>query len=333
MDDRFLDQGRREPRPEFARSLRERLRSQEGPAAGERPSGAFRLSPAVTAFAALLVVAGLFSIPAVRASAQAFLDLFRVRNFAAVTVDAARLEQLRGQKFDVESILGKPETVLDPGPLRRFASAQEAALATGYPLRTAVDAPAGFAAESTWVRGESRERLHVDATRLRGLLTALAIDDVQVPPAIDGAEVNVHVLPVAHTTYRRDAGHEIMLVQAPSPELSLPPGIDVAQLGEIGLRIAGLSAGEARRFAQNVDWHSTLLVPVPSDASSFREVEVRGNKGLLVAIGGNGERRDGPHRRMRGGSQILWSDGERVFAVVSENVSDVELLQMANAVQ
>jgi hypothetical protein len=29
----------------------------------------------------------------------------------------------------------------------------------------------------------------------------------------------------------------------------------------------------------------------------------------------------------------MWSDGERVYALVSENVPDVELVQMANSVQ
>jgi hypothetical protein len=330
MDDQFLKNARREPRPEFARSLRERLRRQETVATG-RAKSARRFSPFVTAFAALLVIAGLFSIPAVRASAQAFLDLFRVRNFAAVTVDAARLEQLRNQQFDVEAILGQPQVVRDPGPLQMFLSAREAASAAGYTLREAVDAPRGLHADTTYVRGESMARLRIDANRLRSLLSSLAIDDVQVPSSIDGAEVNVHILPVARTVYRREGG-QAMLIQAPSPELSLPPGIDIAQLGEIGLRIAGLSSSDARRFAQSVDWHSTLLVPVPSNASSFREVDVRGHKGLLVSLGWSGARQD--HARwQRTGSQLMWSDGDRVFAVVSQNLSEVELVQMANAVQ
>ena len=73
--------------------------------------------PAIWAGVTAVLVAALFLFPSVRASAQAFLDLFRVRNFAAVTVDAARLEQLRGMELDVQSILGKPQVTRDPGPL------------------------------------------------------------------------------------------------------------------------------------------------------------------------------------------------------------------------
>ena len=287
-----------------------------------------RFSPALGAFAGLLALALLFSIPAVRASAQAFLDLFRVRNFAAVTVDEARLAQLRGQQMDIESILGKPEIVRDPGPLRVYTNARDAAAATGYPVREALGV-GGFAPDTTYVLGESQARLRVDTSRLRAVLTALAIDDVQVPPGIEGAEVSVHILPVAHTIYRNQK-QSVTLLQSPSPELGLPAGVDAAQLGQIGLRIVGLSPAEAKRFAQSIDWHSTMLVPVPSDASSFREVDVRGHKGLLVAIDA---REDRPRRPHGARSQLLWADGERVFALVTSNVSDVTLVQMANAVQ
>jgi hypothetical protein len=131
--------------------------------------------------------------------------------------------------------------------------------------------------------------------------------------------------------YRRE-GHEVTLLQAPSPEMTLPPGLDLTQLGEIGLRIAGLSPADARHFAQTVDWHSTMLVPVPSGASAFREVDVRGHKGLLVSIGSS----SAPQSRTRvprAGSQLMWSDGDRVYALLSRNISDVEMLQIANAVQ
>jgi hypothetical protein len=327
MDDRFLKDARQEPRPEFARDLRERLRAQEARAEVRRTAPA-RFVPALAGVAAVLVAVGLFSIPAVRASAQAFLDLFRVRNFAAVTIDPARLQQIKNQTLDVESILGQPETIQDPGPLRVFTNATEAASATGYMLKQAPMVN-GFAPDTTFVRGESRKRLRVDTTKLRNVLTALAINDVTLPPALDGAEVNVHIQPVARTVYK-SKDRRISLLQTPSPELSLPPGIDATQLGEIGLRIAGLNPSEARKFAQSVDWHSTMLVPVPSGASSFREVHVGPNKGLLIAFD---PRQDLPRRPHGGSSQLLWSDGERVYALVGEGISDATMVELANQVQ
>ena len=75
-----------------------------------------------------------------------------------------------------------------------------------------------------------------------------------------------------------------------------------------------------------------MLVPVPSNASSFREVDVHGNKGLLVSTGQEASR--GERGRFRhAGSRCMWSDGERVYALMTPNVSDVDLLRMANSVQ
>jgi len=94
MDDRFLKDARQEPRPEFARNLRERLRAQESRAEVRKTSPA-RFVPALAGLAAVLVAVGLFSIPAVRATAQGFLDLFRVRNFAAVEFDPSRFDKVQ----------------------------------------------------------------------------------------------------------------------------------------------------------------------------------------------------------------------------------------------
>src|SRR6266513_1871618 len=103
MDDRFLHDARRAPRAEFATGLRARLER----TADERPPRvARRWAPVASGFVALAVIAALFTLPSVRASAQAFLDLFRVRNFTAITVDAARMRQLENGSIDLKGLLG-----------------------------------------------------------------------------------------------------------------------------------------------------------------------------------------------------------------------------------
>jgi len=117
------------------------------------------------------------------------------------------------------------------------------------------------------------------------------------------------------------------LLQAKSPEITLPTGVDLAALGEIGLRILGLEHAEARRLAQTIDWRSTMLIPVPGNAGSFRQVEVSGQPALLVTA--KGERKDGSPRE---GTIVLWSRGDMVYALAG-NLSNMDLLQMANSVQ
>ena len=91
-----------------------------------------------------------------------------------------------------------------------------------------------------------------------------------------------------------------------------------------------MSAAEAHRFAQSIDWHSTLLVPVPANVSSFREVQVQGNKALLVTTTGQDT---GPHRHFGGsGSFLMWADGEMVYCLCG-NLAELELTEMANSLQ
>src|SRR5262245_29577334 len=116
MDDRFLTSSRREPDVAFARNLRARLRTLET-AEPERRAPQWRLAAA--GVLAVVALAALFTLPAVRVTAQQVLDLFRVRDFAVVPIDAARIEQLKARKFDPQTLLGgKIQKLQDPGPPR-----------------------------------------------------------------------------------------------------------------------------------------------------------------------------------------------------------------------
>src|SRR5262249_16485833 len=144
MDDRFMHELEREPRPGFARALRERLRAVEGNEAAPG-RGLARLAAILAPGLGVAAVASLFLFPSVRASAQAFLDLFRIRTFTAVTVDAARMRQLESGNLDLKSLIGeKVQTVKDPGPPRVVASAQLAGASAGYLVKVPTTLPAGL---------------------------------------------------------------------------------------------------------------------------------------------------------------------------------------------
>ena len=105
--------------------------------------------------------------------------------------------------------------------------------------------------------------------------------------------------------------------------MTLPDSIDVRALGEIGLRILGLAPAEAKQFAQALDWHTTLVLPVPPNASSFRQVNIGGHLGVLI---------EHQPRDQSPTSTIVWSTSDRVFALVSiQGVSQV--FAMANSVR
>jgi hypothetical protein len=329
MDDRFLDEMRREPRPEFARELHERLRRQ-GPAT--RPARAWRPLQVGVSLAGGLVVALVvlcFTVPAMRASAQAFLDLFRVRNFVAVSVDPARMERLRDKSLGLESLLDQQtETLEKPGPPKVVASAQEAAALAGFSVLVPAKPPEGFAPDTIAVGGNGAARFTVNTERLGRLLETLDIRDLKIPADLDGRSVTVRTTAAVFQRFVRDRRH-VVFVQARSPEVSLPAGIDLAQLGEIALRVAGLDPAEARRFARSIDWHSTLVVPVPIGASSFSEVSVRGQRGLLVTVTEEGK---SPGQHHHPGNLLLWSEGDMVYAL-DGNVDRVSLIEMAESLR
>jgi hypothetical protein len=330
MDDRFLNELRREPSPEFARELHERLRRQ-GPAVA--PARAWRplqwAVPLAGGLAVALVVLS-FAFPAVRASAQAFLDLFRVRNFAAVSVDPARFERLRDQKLDLASLLSdRVETPAQSPAPRVVASPQAAAALAGFAVRVPAEPPRGFVPDTIAVMEGATVSFRVHTAILREALEKLDIRDLQVPEGLDGQTVTARTSPTVAQRFVRER-ERIEFVQARSPEMSLPAGVDLERFGEIGLRIAGLDAGEARRFARSIDWHGTLVVPVPVNASSFTETSVRGARGLLVSFKEGAAA--GPHGHRREGTLLLWSEGEMVYALTA-NLPDLLLVQMAESVR
>ena len=325
MDDRFLNQLRRDPPPDFARGLRERLRAQEQPRRAFVPA-----APTLAVAAAAAVVVALFTLPSFRASAQALLDLFRVRKFAAVQFDESRLEKLKSMKEDQALLVfDRQETVRDPGPPQNYPTIDAAGSAAGFMVRRPTYLPNGLALDSVFVDGAGEARLAVSEAKLRSLLDQLDLRDVSLPSGLDGQWIDVQKPPIVVQRFK-SGNLEARLVQGASPEVRAPAGLEVERLAEVGLRILGLDAGEARRIAQSTDWRSTLVVPVPINASTFRQVTIHGQPGLLIAT--SAAPSDGKKRR-REGTILMWTENDRVFGLMSRNLSPPDMVQMAESVQ
>jgi hypothetical protein len=319
MDDTWLHALHRDPSPEFAERLRRRLQAADRPAAA--PAGVSR--PLVVAAAGVVLGVALLAVPSVRASAARFLSLFRVVNFVAVPVHPGRLEQLQAQQLDIGRLIGEHvEMVADPGPPRAVGSIDEAAAAAGIDVQLPQWLPDNSTIVETSVTGERIVRVTADAGRLQQVMEALGITDLSVPDGLDGQQVNVRVPPVVMVRYDH-GGRRTRVYQAHSPQMTLPAAVDVAALGEIGLRILGLSPADAHEFAAAIDWQTTLLVPVPITASSFRQVTINGHRGIAIE-------HQPPDQAFT--YVVLWSTGDRVFAIVS--IQELpQVLAMANSVR
>jgi hypothetical protein len=279
---------------------------------------------AMAASVALVSVA--FTFPAVRAGAQAFLDLFRVASVTAVAFDAerlARLEQLDLSGLDLPAIVSENVEVLaESGEPTSYPTLEDAAAAAGHSVLTPAWMPPGWELTTIEVVGENAVRLTLVTEPLVEVMAGLGIDDISIPAGLDGQQATIRVPPVVHLEYTHPAitSGQLQLLQAQSPEVSFPAGIDLAALAEIGLRILGLERDEAYRFAQSIDWRSTLIIPVPAANASFTEVNVAGNEGLLIKP------------RDEYGALLLWASGAEVFALGGP-LSNPELLEVAQTLQ
>ncbi len=178
------------------------------------------------------------------------------------------------------------------------------------------------------VTGPTSTRITANTARLTQILASLNINDVAVPQGIDGHTATVRTSPAVRVTWRHE-GQSVELVESPSPQVDFPSGTDLPALAEIGLRILGLSRSDAYRFAQSVDWRSTLVVPIPANVASFRQVTVQGGSGLLLEPS---RRPAAGARRSKGSAVLMWSDGTRVFAL-SGSLGPEQLLEMAQTLQ
>lgn len=323
MDDGFLRDLRRAPAPDFSRRLRAMLGGLDRDTADD-PSG-WRPTNWLAWAASIAFLSVAFTFPAVRTGAQAFLDLFRISNFVGISVDTERLSQVDFNELDLPAMLGEQVEVLtEPAAPQTFETPAAAGVVAGIDVLEPAWLPVGWQRADITVRGASAIRVTVRTAPLRFLLEQLEIDDLYVPEDLDGQTATVRTQPTVETVYRGDREREARLIQAASPEVEFPAGMDLPVLAEIGLRILGLERDEAYRLAWTVDWRSTLLVPVPAVEAAFRDVNVAGSDGLLIEPVNRGGK--------PAGKVLIWATGDRVFALVGA-LSAVELLEMAQTAQ
>jgi hypothetical protein len=323
MNDEFLYTLRETPDAAYAERLRGRLHQLPAESTG------LRRWPGRQVFAGgavLVVVAALFSLPGVRTSAQSFLAMFREVNFVAIPVDS-RLTGITGQQLDLTRLLSeRVQVIQDPGTPVNVLSVDAAAQSAGFVVAQPSWLPVATTLAQVQIQGPRVVRVTADADRLREILKTLGIRDLEVPQEIDGQVGFVRTSSVVRLAYEWRGNQAVSIYQTPTPNVSMPAGIDLPRLGEIVLRILGLPREEARRFANTIDWHSTVLVPVPPNATSFRQVDIAGHQG--VSIETVVPSAAGARRRS---TLIFWSANGRVFAMEG-SLAPFELLQMAKSI-
>src|SRR5262249_60285412 len=121
----------------------------------------------------------------------------------------------------------KPEGRPRPAPPVDYPSAALAASAAGLPgLRQPSGAlPGGLKFVKATVSGEGASRLTVRTEKLRKAVELLGLTDVRIPQQLDGQQITVHIPALVAQQYENGKA-ELVLLEARSPEVTMPAGVD-----------------------------------------------------------------------------------------------------------
>jgi hypothetical protein len=253
------------------------------------------LRPLWATVAIAAVLAGALAFEPVRAWAGEFLGLFRVQQITVLPVDTTGLEALSGDRAlagQISQMMSSAGKVLrEPGQPQTVASAEAASQLAGFAVRL----PAGRSdlAQLTVQTGGAFE-FTVERGLAQDLLNEMGRADLQLPASLDNATITVDIPAGVSAAYGNcptaDAGGSpgrryarcLIFAQMPSPSVSAPPDLDVAELAALGLQFTGMTAEQAREYSQTVDWASTLVIPIPRNGAEYRQVAVDGVTGYLI---------------------------------------------------
>jgi len=254
--------------------------------------------------AAVIVLVVAFSVSPVRSFAGQFLGLFRVQQVSVIPIDTTGISQLNG-----DSALGKQigqllsssvKITQKPGQPQSAASAEEASQLAGFTVRLP---GAQAVAPQLTVQGSTAFSFVVDRARAQALLDESGHKDLVLPASLNGATIDVNIPASVAAAYgncpKPDTNGEgpnlkmngsagrryadcVILAQIPSPTVNTPPDVNLEQLAEIGLQFTGMTPEQAHAFSQNVDWTSSLVIPIPKNAATYQQVNVDGVTGTLI---------------------------------------------------
>ncbi len=266
-----------------------------------------------SAFAALLLILA-FTFPGVRVAASELLSLFRVQNFTAVSISPEQLAVLE-QIAESGLVPGEVTFIEQPGEMVSADSLAAAEASSG--LTNVRTLPQLGSPSEIFVVDGGRARLDIDLAGARAILEAVNSDPLVLPDTLDGASVYATIPAGVEQVWDDD----FSFYQSESPVVEYPDGMDTAVLGEALLRVLGLSAEEAQRLAQEIDWTSTLLLPIPTEFATFSEVSVNGKSGIgISSLEGNG-------------SAIVWQEDGMMYMLNGETLTVEELLSFTGALE
>jgi len=269
---------------------------------------------ALGALGAILLVS--LAFPLGRGLAQRILATLRVERVQPVRFDTTSFDENGPLQRMLSQLISDKVVIITDEKSQKAATLAEASQLAGFHVRV----PRGLPDTPQFnVEGQHAFRTTIDRARLQDILDQSGRPDLLLPATIDGETISFQALRGVRVLYGECAGHSppifncTMLVEAPSPVVNVPADLNLEQLAEIGLQLAGMSAAQAREFCQTVDWKSTLVLPITPAVRSYETVTVDGVQGTLMT----------PADRRGPRSVVIWvKDGIIYFLAVPGGSSE-----------
>jgi Putative zinc-finger len=286
---------------------------------------------AVGALGAILLVS--LAFPLGRGLAQRILATLRVERVQPVRFDTTSFDEDRPLQRMLSQLISDKVVIITDEKSQKVATLAEASRLAGFHVRV----PHGLPGTSQFnVEGQHAFRTTIDRARLQDILDQSGRPDLLLPATIDGETISFQVPRGVRVQYgecakvisdgENQAGLSpqtfscTMLVEAPSPIVDVPADLNLQQLAEIGLQLAGMSAVQAREFCQTVDWKSTLVLPITPAVRSYETVTVDGVQGTLMT----------PAARRGPGSVVIWVKDGIIYCLASPGGSS-EAIALADS--
>jgi len=300
-----------------------------------------RRGPFWLAIIAVVIIVVWVTLPPTRRLTQKFFGSLRMQKVQAVNVNLSSfvgpnanstLQQMVTQMISDKvtvTVNEKPQTAADAAAATKLAGFH-----VQLPSKR-TDAPV------LDVAGIHAFDLTVDRARLQAILKEAGRSDLSLPQSVDGAVVDVKIPRRVRARYGTCPGRPsatanvatptpssmqyndcVILTEGPSPEVNVPAGLDIQQLAEIGLELAGMTPAQAQQFLHTVDWKSTLGISIPRFMRSYEAVKVNGVEGTLLDMAG----RRGPTYT------LIWAKNGTVYSLTGFGNSG-EAVALANSVE
>ncbi len=273
---------------------------------------------------AAMLLLSFISVPALRAAADSLLQTFRVKSVVFVPVDAARMQQLGSLLSDPTSLFITVPTIVGTPKATKVSSVAEAARLAGFTPEQPSTFPSAPASTQFTVHDTMSVQAQVNIENIRKLLATAGINNVTLPDALGSAPITADVPAFVESTYS-DTDYKLTLVQGRSPSVTLPGGVDLAQLGKAGLELLGMQPDEADQMSRQIDWSSTLVVPFPANLSNVLQVQVGNAPGMLVSAEGSSKSIEGAGNM----AVVYWQNGDHFYVLAGQGpkmTNDILLL-------